>query len=792
MFERATRLKQAEKALAQGRFEEALKLASEPEIAVHRRAEQVRVKARQALLERAERRLQGGNLAGARRDLVRAGGDATLQARIQDEASHHARHAKDRTDRLARAETFLRVGYPRRVDGLPLAGERAEEGWRDLLGRAQEACRTADETMGEVVAALGKGEVGGARRSLSRLRSLDREHPGLPGLTGKVLRAWGGPRLDECTRILKETGPLAAWERIEELLAEEPGLLELAGFGGLVQRVGEAACREALRWIEAEEPDKGARIVRRLTTGRAAFLAPPEAGRILLLREARSWSEQGCLFEALGLLGAWPWEDRLARRWAKGWRDRLERIKALPGDALRASLAGRLQAGIDLLGEKGATGPAILQELRQALEQEALREREALEEAQRLLGEGRPGRALASLARLHRNEKIGEVQALVGDVVGQLSAAGEKLGAWRAALPVVVDRAGVQQARAHLERARALDREAHCLDDAFADQEGLEGAQAALEEARAAGARNDPLGVARLFTAHHSHIPAGALALLKEWRNLLDQATDLAILAGLSGREAALVIQARELAGLTPDEVLGLLARQNPVRRDRAGHSPPLPASPARGGDARQGFILRVASTGDLLVIPQESLIVGSANSEDADLKVLARLGRKHACFRRTLSFHKGVEHRVAALEEQEVAVNGVTLPEALLQPGDEVRLGAKLVFRFRRPCPASASPLLLLDGDFEVEGCRRVAWCKSPGWDGLVALGAGEDVHLQVPRARARLEFSLDRHGRLLVRSSDVVEVDGVPAGKESPLLLGQEVASGGVQVYVDGRPAG
>jgi hypothetical protein len=57
------------------------------------------------------------------------------------------------------------------------------------------------------------------------------------------------------------------------------------------------------------------------------------------------------------------------------------------------------------------------------------------------------------------------------------------------------------------------------------------------------------------------------------------------------------------------------------------------------------------------------------------------------------------------------------------------------------------------------------------------------------VPGAQARLEFALDREGRLRVRSSHGLEVGGETLGKEGTVLMGQEVRSGGVTVFVDAR---
>ena len=197
-----------------------------------------------------------------------------------------------------------------------------------------------------------------------------------------------------------------------------------------------------------------------------------------------------------------------------------------------------------------------------------------------------------------------------------------------------------------------------------------------------------------------------------------------------------------------------------------------------------------MATAGDLLVLPRERLTVGSVSARDADLRLLARIGSRHAELVRTVSFHRGVDFRIRPVGENRVLVNGREGGEFALADGDRVRLGAVLEFRFRRPLARSATALLDLGEGFQAEGCRRVAWLKEPGWDGALSIGVGPGVHLQAREGRARLEFCLDREGRILCRSSEEISVDGRARGsRETAVELGREVESGGLSVYLDGR---
>ena len=68
MFDRFIRLARARKSLADGRFVDALRQASDPVVEADRRAEQVRARASAGILARAARSLERGEVAAAKRE----------------------------------------------------------------------------------------------------------------------------------------------------------------------------------------------------------------------------------------------------------------------------------------------------------------------------------------------------------------------------------------------------------------------------------------------------------------------------------------------------------------------------------------------------------------------------------------------------------------------------------------------------------------------------------------------------------------------------------------------------
>ena len=206
-------------------------------------------------------------------------------------------------------------------------------------------------------------------------------------------------------------------------------------------------------------------------------------------------------------------------------------------------------------------------------------------------------------------------------------------------------------------------------------------------------------------------------------------------------------------------------------------------------GNPMDGFILRVAGRGDVLVLPKDSLLLGSAAGRKADLRVLARLGAVEAEFTRTLGFHEGFSFKVRSLGDRPFFLDGKPEKEAVLEESALMRFGPALDVKFRRPRKDSVTVLLEFPGDFYVDGCRRVAWMKVPGWDGALVIGPEEDSHIRIPGADTRVEVAIDGKGRFLLRSTEIMEAGGRTLDREGLVPGFGQVRSGNILFFLDPR---
>ena len=96
MFRQMAKLNQAQRAYREGRLEEALGLADDPEIRDHLKAEQLRRRCLDAMQDRAAERAEQGDLSGAMKEL-----DGIAKHAGRDEAARRADDIRARKEELA-------------------------------------------------------------------------------------------------------------------------------------------------------------------------------------------------------------------------------------------------------------------------------------------------------------------------------------------------------------------------------------------------------------------------------------------------------------------------------------------------------------------------------------------------------------------------------------------------------------------------------------------------------------------------------------------------------------------
>lgn len=250
MFDRFIRLARAKKALREGRYADALQVASDPMIAADRRAEVVRTRATTALAEQARRRLGAGDLTAARADLrrlQRAGATATdLQLAVDAAAADNAARAgaaRDAAGELRRllqggelnaAETLLatlRAG-PSAVDPTPFAAR--------LNQLRSEAAELAELALRDLV----PDRVLAAIDTYLRALAIDGDLPA--AVRDRAHTAFGAAAARHLAQAARELGVDEAVSRYRRIVTALPPLADVPAVLAAARRVGDAA-GEALR-----------------------------------------------------------------------------------------------------------------------------------------------------------------------------------------------------------------------------------------------------------------------------------------------------------------------------------------------------------------------------------------------------------------------------------------------------------------------------------------------------------------------------------------------------------------
>jgi hypothetical protein len=223
-----------------------------------------------------------------------------------------------------------------------------------------------------------------------------------------------------------------------------------------------------------------------------------------------------------------------------------------------------------------------------------------------------------------------------------------------------------------------------------------------------------------------------------------------------------------------------------PVRR--AGGSGG--GAPRRRLHRDQPFILRVEERGDWLVHPGAVLVVGSALGSEADLPILAALGRRHAMIERRRDGDSTV-YRLIPEAGRVLSRNGrVVAGPRTLAHGDQLVLAGIVPIVFLMPVPGSPNAVLELQGDFPVHGCRRVVLAAAEGREEAIVLGPGPEAHVPLPPTSHRMElFWSEEEGApaLAVRSPQGVGEGGGPERPQIRSVELREFHAGPDRVFVD-----
>jgi len=248
--------------------------------------------------------------------------------------------------------------------------------------------------------------------------------------------------------------------------------------------------------------------------------------------------------------------------------------------------------------------------------------------------------------------------------------------------------------------------------------------------------------------------------------------------SGLTPRAESGIITALErlLSEMRDERTRSGVRRADPapssgeIRGDPVGDPRADERRAGSGTELDRRFHLAVDDAGELLVAYGNTVTLGHARAEAADLGFLADLDPLHVRLYRTESFHTGPGWRIEPVRKQRIAIGGQLIDSggAMLADGDEVQLSTNLAFRFCRPEAASGSALLELLHGAECEGASSIL-LFSPGEAGCIHISSSPGRHLRVPRLREEITLWIDG-AELVVESREQLSATGVDAATQAP----------------------
>ncbi len=290
-----------------------------------------------------------------------------------------------------------------------------------------------------------------------------------------------------------------------------------------------------------------------------------------------------------------------------------------------------------------------------------------------------------------------------------------------------------------------------------------------------------------------------ALAEAKEALASLDLKSARRIAAGLSLRRSDIAEVELLLHEIEARSERAIWDAVDAERRMVLAAPPKRSVGPGAGRVLPPGepFLLRVENEGDWLVHPSPVIWIGSIAKRQADLRLLAAIGARHAKIERSVLADGVREFRLTAGDGQAVSVNRTEVTATALRDGDVVRLGRSVAFTFQRPGDKGSSACLKFHGEFAVQGASRVLLFGEDGRaGGLVAGGPSDKSHIRLRGADDRFEIfrgdSGEDAGRLFLRSPLGVSADGAGERAQVRAAAGVVYGVGGIKFYLDPAPPG
>lgn len=398
MFDRFVRFAQARKALADGQFEEALRLAGDPQIREHRKALAVRARALEGLLGRAERRAAAGSLSAALADcgrVLEAAPEHERAAALRNQLTQQAQHGAGRDASLRAlcrdARRALAEGDPsaaeRILDDTGADGPPAEI--EELRQRIRAQRQRATENVGHAAKARRAGDLEPASDRLRRARALDRASAAVATEARALAKALAPRVLDRVERCLADRGVGAARELWQRELAGLPELGEVRSLQSLAAKLENDDRRRIVALLEAGEVAEAVALLR--TGGARVGGALAEAlGRLVracaLAERGEFASAAELAREVGGQLGIQGIE-----RCSAEWESSAARVQQQLATARQLAVDGRLLEARGLLLEIVREHPnhAAARSQMELLEQGAEDRARRMSEARGLARDGR-------------------------------------------------------------------------------------------------------------------------------------------------------------------------------------------------------------------------------------------------------------------------------------------------------------------------------------------------------------------------------------------------------------------
>jgi tetratricopeptide (TPR) repeat protein len=186
-------------------------------------------------------------------------------------------------------------------------------------------------------------------------------------------------------------------------------------------------------------------------------------------------------------------------------------------------------------------------------------------------------------------------------------------------------------------------------------------------------------------------------------------------------------------------------------------------------------FILQVDGVGSYLVLSEDSITIGPvSSSERCDVAIIAAADMPVATIDRAQGDYFIKSNRP-------ISVNDNAVTSKLLAGGDKIALSNRCRMKFVRSNSASNTAEL-------IASAVRFTRADITGvilMDSEILIGAGGSNHIRTDQISGKVMLLL-RDGKLICRSKEGVEIDGVSKGNESEIGIGQAVRVGAMGITV------